>query len=88
MRRSRPPQYRGKSIGGKPASNGRKNWRKQKLLGILHFRGQTEEELIAPAFASLTTEWEFVTEDSIQGSDVTSTFLFTEDNYTLIAEQI
>ncbi len=64
------------------------HWRKQKALAVRHFRRQTEEELVEPTFAQFTTEWEFITEGSIKGSSDTSTFLITEDNYTLIAEQI
>jgi hypothetical protein len=44
-RRSRPPMYRGKSLAGKRPTNGRKNWQKQKLATVLHFRRQPEEEV-------------------------------------------
>tara|TARA_R100000951_G_scaffold177_4_gene807 strand:- start:2386 stop:2631 length:246 start_codon:yes stop_codon:yes gene_type:complete len=44
-RRSRPPVYRGKALGGKRPSNGRKNWQKQNLAAIMHFRRQPEEEV-------------------------------------------
>ena len=72
-RRSRPPVYRGKALGGKRPSNGRKNWQKQNLAAVMHFRRQPEEEAL---LTEDNAEHTYVYEALMESGD----FFVTENN--------
>jgi hypothetical protein len=78
MRRSKPPVYRGKSVVKRMPTGGTLQWKKQKLLTVLHFRHQPEEEVALVQIdnnAYNTYVYELLMEDGA--------FILTEDGATL-----